>query len=90
MMIKEFTFFLSLEFRSVRTRSMRSFRSFVCFADYCFIAYLLPPLTLSKTSSTRQVHQICVPAMAIIPRFSKTHWILSWLPYLKTDYFMIL
>jgi hypothetical protein len=25
-----------------------------------------------------------------MPKFSKTHWILYWPPYLKTDYFIIL
>ena len=89
-MISELIFFLSWLFKSVLTKSIKSFKSFDCFTDYYFIAYLFPPLTLSNTSSTLHVHQICVPAIAIIPMFYNTHAILYCWPYLNTAYFIIL
>lgn len=88
--MSELIFFLSWLLRSVLTKSIKSFKSFVCLADYYFIAYLLPARTLSNTSYTLQVHQIWVPEIAIIPKFYKTQATLYCWPYLNTASFIIL
>ena len=55
-----------------------------------FMAYLLPSLTLRKTSSVSQVHQMALPDSVTMPRHFSIHLLLGICAYMYTPSFVVL